>query len=99
MAMSDIKSRDVFTGDDFLVAYERLTKQRKAPQQEQAQSASSPRDATKRVLDVLTSGSISFNELLERSDIDFLDLGNIVARLQKIGAVVVSGTGAAQTIA
>jgi predicted Rossmann fold nucleotide-binding protein DprA/Smf involved in DNA uptake len=89
---------DFFSGDDFLAEYARLTKN--ASQQPQPQSSPAPAslDAGKRVMEVLANGPTTFTKLQEQSGADFFQLGDAIARLQKLGAVRVSGSGPGQSI-
>ena len=88
---------DVFTGDDFLAGYQRLTKQ-ESQQPEPATTQGSSRDLTKGVIKLLLEGAMTFDTLQARTGSDFLELSDVITRLRKVSAVEVSGTGPTQTI-
>lgn len=91
---------DFFSGDDFLAEYARLTKNASQQPQPQPQSLPAPAslDAGKRVMEVLANGPTTFTKLQEQSGADVFQLGDAIARLQKLGAVRVSGSSPEQSI-
>lgn len=88
MARMGGKKDDVFTGDDFLAEYKRISEN--ASPQPISVPPESSRDSTTRVINALAESPMTFDALQSATGIDFLELSDIITRLVRISAVEVS---------